>query len=38
MDEKGGITFFRQIFCLTVPKNFVKEPISVSQISGIEKC
>ena len=34
----GGITSFRRnFFCLTVPKNFVKEPFSVSLISGIEK-
>ena len=34
----GSITiFFQKIFCLTVPKNFVKEPFSVPLISGIEK-
>ena len=31
--------FPSKFFCLTVPKNFViKEPFSVSLISGIEKC
>ena len=34
----GVITFPLKIFCLTVPKNFVKEPFSVSLISGIKKC
>ena len=35
----GGITICRRkLFCLTVPKNFVKEPFSVSLISGIKKC
>ena len=29
--------FCRNFFCLTVPKNFVGEPFSVSLISGIEK-
>ena len=29
--------FPSKIFCLTVPKNFVGEPFSVSLISGIEK-
>ena len=29
--------FSVEIFCLTVPKNFVGEPFSVSLISGIEK-
>ena len=39
MDEKGGITIFRRkFFCPTVPKNFVKEPLSISLISGIKKC
>ena len=34
-----GITSFRRnFFCLTVPKNFVKEPFSVPLISGIKKC
>ena len=36
--EVGSIKIFRQIFfCLTVPKNFVGEPFSVSLISGNEK-
>ena len=30
--------FPSKIFGLTVPKNFVKEPFSVSLISGIKKC
>ena len=35
----GGITIFHPpIFCLTVPKNFVLEPFSVSLISGIKNC
>ena len=29
--------FLSKNFCLTVPKNFVGEPFSVSLISGIEK-
>ena len=34
----GSITiFFQNCFCLTSPKNFVKEPFRVSLISGIEK-
>ena len=33
----GYYNFPSKTFCLTVPKNFVKEPVSVSQISGIEK-
>ena len=41
MDKKGGGGEYRKfpskIFCLTVPKNFVGEPFSVSLISGIEK-
>ena len=39
MDKKGGEyqKFLSKIFCLTVPKNFVGEPFSVSIISGIEK-
>ena len=37
-EEEGSITIFcRKFFCLTVPKNFVGEPFSVSLISGIEK-
>ena len=27
-----------EIFCLTVPKNFVEEPSVLQKISGIEKC
>ena len=34
----GGITSFRRKFFLTLTKNFVKEPCSVSLISGIKKC
>ena len=34
----GGITIFRQKFFVSVSKNFVKEPFSVSLISGIKKC
>ena len=38
MDKKGGYQKFpSKIFCLTVSKNFVGEPFSVSLISGIEK-
>ena len=39
MDKRGGSikTFRRNFFCLTVPKNFVGEPFSVSLISGTEK-
>ena len=39
MDEKGGEyqNFPSKIFCLKVPKKFVREPFSVSLISGIEK-
>ena len=29
--------FVSKIFCLTVPKNFVGEPFSVSLLSGIER-
>ena len=29
--------FRRKIFCLTVPKNLVREPFSVSLISGMGK-
>ena len=39
MDRRGVIKIFRQIFfCLTVPKNFAREPFSVSLISGFQKC
>ena len=39
MDEKGGEyqNFPSKIFCLKVAKKFVREPFSVSLISGIEK-
>ncbi len=39
MDKKAGEyqDFPSKIFCLTVPKKFVGEPLSVSLISGIEK-
>ena len=33
-----GITVFLRNFFVSVPKNFVKEPFSVSLISGIKKC
>ena len=38
MDKKWGEyqNFPSKTFCLTVPKNFVGEPFSVSLISGIE--
>ena len=29
--------FASKLFCLTVPKNFVGEPFSLSLISGMEK-
>ena len=36
--REGGIHDFpSKFFCLTVPKNFVGEPFSVSLISGIER-
>ena len=38
MDKRGHITIFRRKFFVSVPKNFVKEPFSVSLISGIIKC
>ena len=42
MDKGGGggsyQNFQSNIFSLTVPKNFVKEPFSVSLILGIKKC
>ena len=40
MDQRRGgeyQAFPSKNFCLTVPKNFVKEPFSVSLFSGIEK-
>ena len=38
MHNRGYHNFLSKIFCLTVPKNFAKEPFSVSLISGIKKC
>ena len=39
MDKRGGEHQVSpsKIFCLTVPKNFVGEPFSVSLIAGTEK-
>ena len=40
MDQRRGgeyQDFPSKNFCLTVPKNFVQEPFSVSVFSGIEK-
>ena len=39
MDKRvGGVSRFSvELFCLTVPKNAVGEPFSLSLISGIEK-
>ena len=37
MHNRGYHKFPSKIFCLTVPKNFLKEPFSVSLISGIGK-
>ena len=45
MDKRGGgggggreyHNFLSKIFCLTVPKNAVGEPFSLSLFSGIEK-
>ena len=40
LDKGGGREchdFPSQIFCFTVPKNFVREPFSVSLISDLEK-
>ena len=39
MDKNGGgyQELSSKNFCLTVPKNFVRESFSVSLISGIEK-
>ena len=39
MDKRGGgyQDFPSNFFCLTVPKNSVGEPFSVSLISGVEK-
>ena len=33
----GSIKIRRKVFCLTVPKYLVREPFSVSLISGMEK-
>ena len=40
MDKSGGEyqDFPSNFFCLTVPKIFVGEPLSISLISGVEKC
>ena len=38
MHNRGYQKFPSKVFCLTVPKNFVKEPFSVSLISGIKNC
>ena len=40
VDESGGggyHDFLSKIFCLTVPKNFVEEPVVFQKVSGIEK-
>ena len=37
MDEKGGITFFRRKFLVSMPKNFVGIPSMFQKIWGIEK-
>ena len=37
MDKRGYQDFSSKIFCLTVPKNAVGEPFSLSLVSGIEK-
>ena len=39
MDKMGEYQDFpSKKFCLTVPKIFVGEPLSISLISGVEKC
>ena len=40
MDKRGGEyqDFLSNIFLSHITENFVKEPFSVSLISGIEKC
>ena len=38
MHNRGNHVFPSKIFGLTVPKNFVKEPFSVSLLSGTKKC
>ena len=38
MDKKGGVLkFSAKIFFVTVPKKFVREPFSLSLISGVER-
>ena len=37
MQEMGYQDFLLKIFQLTVPKNFVGEPLGISENSGIEK-
>ena len=37
MHNRGYHNFPSKIYCLTVPKNFVGEPFSVSLVSGIER-
>ena len=38
LGKKGGVSRYSvEIFCFTVPNNFVGEPFSISLISGIEK-
>ena len=40
MDKRGGEyqDIPSEVFCLTVPKIFVGEPLNISLLSGIEKC
>ena len=38
MHNRGYHKFPFKLFCLTVPKNFVKEHFSVSLIWGLKKC
>ena len=35
-EERGSIKILRQFFLVSLPKNFVGEPFSLSLISGIE--
>ena len=37
IDKKGGITFFRRCFCLTVPRYFIREQFGVSENSFYRK-
>ncbi len=38
LGKKGGVSRYSvEVFCFTVPNNFVGEPFSISLISGIEK-